>query len=261
MSSHRSEPSSLSRIQPPAGAEDTVFAAGVDGEVHIWSFSLEYDDAHAEAVLNAEEAIRATHFRFARDRHRFVNGRASLRRILGGYLGLEASELSFSYGPAGKPELGAPHVGAGLSFNLSHSEGWALLAVARGPRLGVDQERVRAMRDLSAVAERFFAPAEAAALERIELSLRTRAFYAIWTRKEALLKAFGAGLSLPLDGFCVSADPSAPARLLSTAFRPEEAARWSLLDIALVPSPAGDFCAALAIEGPLPPYRCFRLKP
>src|SRR3546814_6085223 len=94
---------------------------------------------------------------------------------------------------------------------------------------------MRAGRDLAAIARRFFAPAEAAALAGFPPPLHAEAFFAIWTRKEALLKAFGGGLSLPLDGFCVSADPRQPARLLTLDFRPEALGRWSLSAIALEP--------------------------
>lgn len=240
-----------------------VSLEAVAEEVHLWALPLAEsdDEGAAETLLSADERDRAARFRFARDRRRFSLGRAGLRRLLGIYLDRDPAALDFAYGPAGKPELAGSAEASGLRFNLSNSADWALLAVARGRQLGVDLEGIPEGRDLMAIARRFFAAEEVTAFEGFAADQRAEAFCAIWTRKEALLKAFGAGLSLPLDGFCVSADPAAPARLLSTAFRPAEAARWSLADIALAPPLAGAFRAALAIEGPPPHYRCFRLAP
>ncbi len=231
-------------------------------QVHLWPFSLASTSATSakEAkLLSADEAKRAARFHFARDRRGFIAGRAALRRILAHYLETDPAALRFSYGPAGKPKLCGPQVGKELNFNLSHSVGWGLLAVTRGREIGVDLELIRADDDLAAVARRFFAPAETADLAGFAPPLHEQAFCACWTRKEALLKAFGAGLSLPLDGFCVSVDPREPARLISTEFRPAEARRWSLIDVDLGPPLKQDFRAALAIEGPPPECRYFRL--
>ncbi len=131
-----------------------------------------------------------------------------------------------------------------------------LFVVAHDRALGVDIERVRRASDLASLAQRFFAPQEAAALAGFSSPRHERAFFACWTRKEAFLKALGAGLSVPLDGFCVSVDPDRPARLLATRWRPAEADRWSLADIALDP----DFRAAIAIEGALGEARSWHLS-
>lgn len=276
MSSHPTELSTasseaaLQRLWQAVGRDDLGGEARpdrLDGALHLWAFPLAGAGAAAAAdaeLLSPDEAARAERFRFERDRGRFIAGRATLRRILASYLDAEPRSLSFSYGPAGKPEIAGPQATDRLSFNLSNSADWALLAVNRGRCLGVDLERIPdaedlAPGDLAAVAKRFFAAAEAAALAAYDPPLYAEAFCAIWTRKEALLKAFGAGLSLPLDGFCVSTDPRQPARLLSTEFRPAEAQRWSLHDVALEPPLAGQFRAALAVEGGLPVCRCFRL--
>jgi 4'-phosphopantetheinyl transferase len=245
---------------PGLGKPPTL--AMLDDQIHLWLFSLAASPTASAAqakLLSGDETARADRFHFARDRVGFIAGRASLRRILGHYLEADPAALAFSYGPAGKPDLRAPSGGKAVKFNLSHSAGWALLAVTRGRELGVDLERLRVEADLAAVARRFFAPAEFQALAAFAPPLDAQAFCACWTRKEALLKAFGAGLSLPLDGFCVSIDPRQPARLISTGFRPEEARRWSLADVRLDPPLAQDFRAALAVEGPLPELRTFRL--
>jgi 4'-phosphopantetheinyl transferase len=219
-----------------------------DGEVHAWRIEL---DRGAEAVerlsatLSPDERARADRFRFARDRDRFIVGRGSLRAILGQYAGREPSAIAFRYGGWGKPELdGAPDE-AGLQFNLSHTGGLALLAVARGRRLGIDVEAVRPMADAAPIAARFFSPAECAVFQRLPEPEQLAAFFRCWTRKEAYMKATGAGMSMPLDQFDVTLAPGDPPALLRVEGRPDEPSRWSYRDL----DPGPGYLAALAVEG------------
>ena len=129
-----------------------------------------------------------------------------------------------------------------------------LYAVARGRRLGVDIERVRADAADERVAEQFFAPGEVAALGAFSESMRPLAFFNCWTRKEAYIKARGEGLSLRLDQFEVSLAPGEPAALLSTSGDPQESARWSLRALDTDPG----YVAALAVEGSGWSLRCWQ---
>ena len=123
--------------------------------------------------------------------------RDALRSILGRYT---AGALEFAHGPHGKPYLrDAPQ----LRFNLSHSGGVSLVAVALDVEVGVDIERLRPMPDCQAVAERFLAPEDAAALTETPAVEREREFFIRWTRSEAMWKARGLGLygaGTALDG-------------------------------------------------------------
>ena len=220
------------------------------GEVHVWLLGLDLPPARLEGlsrVLSADERQRAGRFHRARLRDRFVAARGQIREILAGYVRLPPAGVAFAYGAHGKPRLpdGAPR------FNLSHSEGHALLAVSRNREVGVDIERILPGVDCEGIARRFFSAAEMAALMALPPSARRPAFFAAWTRKEAFVKAKGGGLAIPLAGFDVSLAPSAPARLLRTVWDPHEAARWWLDDLE---APAG-FCAALAVEGRRPRLR------
>jgi 4'-phosphopantetheinyl transferase len=117
---------------------------------------------------------------------------AALGRILAGYLGGEAPELVPD--ADGKPRLAeAPER---LSFNLSHSAGLALVAVAAGgTRIGVDVERLRPRRDLARLAARWLPADDAAAVAAATDAEREEVFYAAWTRFEARVKCTGAGLA------------------------------------------------------------------
>jgi len=216
-------------------------------EVHLWRASL---DVAAERVtllertLSPDERARAARYRFARDRVRYVVARGTLRAILGRYLDLDPAGLRFVYGPQGKPAL-APEHGRELSFNLSHAGDIALCAVTRDRRVGVDVEQVVPDVAGSTVAEHTFSPRDVATLRALPLHEQTAAFFRCWTRKEAYVKALGAGFSLDLTSFDVSLAPGEPPALLATRPDPTEAARWSFHDVDAGPG----YVAALAVEG------------
>lgn len=217
-------------------------------DVHVWRASLDLSGSQVETLgcgLSADERARGDRYRFPRDHDRFIVARSTLRSILGRYLGAEPGDLCFTYSRYGKPAVAGPFRAHPLTFNLSHSHGTALYAVACHRRIGIDLEHIRADLDSDQLGQRFFSPAEAAVLRSLTASDRRRAFFSCWTRKEAFIKARGNGLALPLDQFEVSVHPDQPARLLSIQGEPHEAGRWSLRDVC----PGSDYVAALAVEG------------
>jgi 4'-phosphopantetheinyl transferase len=233
----------LPRPLPPAAG------ALPDGDVHVWRASLKAAAPRVAALrrlLSPDEVERAESFHFPRDREGFVVARGLLREILSLYLpGLEPRGLRFIYDRYGKPALKSEAGARGLHFNLSHSGGVALYAVARGRRVGVDVEEVRDVRDYELIAERHFAPEEIAALRTLHPGARRESFFHCWARKEAYVKAVGQGLSLPLDRFAVSLPPEQTERLLHTNYAPAEADRWSLKGI----DPGPGYVGAVVVEG------------
>ena len=227
-------------------------------EVHVWGARL---DAPREVVrrlhltLAPDERERAGRFHFQRDRDHFIVARGLLRAVLGEYLNVGPELLRFEYGAQGKPSLAAVQNQGGLRFNLSHSDGVALFAVARGREVGVDVERVSARVSCDEVAGRFFSPREVAALRALPPLQREAAFFDCWARKEAYIKARGEGLSLPLDAFDVSFAPGEPAALLANRLDPAEVSRWTLRGLASWPG----FAAAVAVEGRGWRLKCWRL--
>ena len=200
-------------------------------QVHVWQIPLDVDDERLAALtqtLSPDEPVRADRFLSPVDRARFVAGRGSVRAVLAGYLNTAPEALRFTYSLHGKPELsGDPR----LHFNLTRCEDLALLAVSAGGPVGIDLERLRMDFAPEPLAARFFAPSEREALEQASPAEKHRVYWAIWTAKEACLKALGTGLDTPLNSFAVSLDAahtlSAPLRLLPL-------------------SPAPDFVAAVA---------------
>lgn len=218
-----------------------------NNEVHVWRASLNLTESSLQSLqhsLTADERSRADRFHFQKDQEYFIAARGLLRAILSHYLGITPSHLRFCYSANGKPAL-SNHGGDRLRFNLSHSHGLALYAITRHREVGIDLERIRADFLWEDLAKQCFSPQENTTLRSLPASLRHRAFFSCWTRKEAYVKATGKGLVLPLDQFDVSLAPGEPAALLRTEWDLEEAARWSLQE--LIPGPG--YVAALAVEG------------
>lgn len=217
-----------------------------DDEVHLWQVQL---DAPAlqqtcwEDPLSPDELERARRFHFPRDARRFTTTRGMLRTLLAEYLGARPKEISFEYGPKGKPALAGKHASSGLHFNVSHSEERAFIGMARR-NLGVDIEHVRDDVRVDEIAQRFFSVAERKALFSLTPEQRARAFFDCWTRKEAFIKAKGDGLFLQLDEFDVSVVPDEPARLLATRPDLEEVKRWQMSATDVGP----EYAAAVTVE-------------
>jgi 4'-phosphopantetheinyl transferase len=196
-------------------------------------------------LLSASERERAARFVFEIHRRRFVTARASLRRVLGLCLDRDPAGLAFDYTDRGRPSLRlASH--PDFDFNLAHSGDLALLALS-SRRVGVDVEQLRDMPNALAIARRFFSPREVAALKRLPEDERRHGFFNAWTRKEALIKAVGAGLGA-LEEMEVSLAPGEIPAVLSG---PGGAKAWQLFH--LEPSPG--FVGAVAVQAAAPPVR------
>lgn len=214
-------------------------------EVHLWKASLEFNDERYRKfynILSKDEQIRANHFRFEKDRVQFVLARGILRQLLAGYLSMEASELRFQYTPLGKPYILRDY---GLDFNVSHSSSLALFGFTIGRMIGIDIEFMSVNIEFASMVKQFFSPYEIKTLFSLPVSQQAEAFYMCWTRKEALIKAIGIGLSLPLDQFDVTLIPDEPAEILDIRWNHMDKNKWSMLSL----SPASRFIGALVIEG------------
>jgi len=230
---------------PPWEAPPVKVIASRD-EIHVWRIALQEELApRLRSILSPDECARADRFHFPRDRNRFTVARGSLRTILGRYLKHNPEQLSFSYSQFGKPALVDHPDAHELSFNLSHANELALLAVTRARAIGVDIEFIRPEFASAEIAERFFSSHEVAELRALPAATQREAFFNCWTRKEAYIKAIGEGLSMPLNQFHVSLAPGSAAALLGNLRDAAEVTRWSLAE--LVPGP--EYVAAVAVEG------------
>lgn len=215
--------------------------SGAPVPVDLWLWPLDAETpptADPAALLSPDETARAARFVLRRDALRHVAARGGLRRILGLYTQSPPRSLRFAYGPGGKPRLPG-----GPSFNLSHSGGWAALAVGPpGLSLGLDIEKPRLWDPC--LARTFLSAREYATLTALPPEDRAGALLRCWTRKEALIKAEGGGLAIPLDSFSVGHRPGVGAVLEAAAPPLAPAGEWLLHDLDL----ADGYAGALALR-------------
>lgn len=209
--------------------------------IDVWRWNLDPRPGDIDrlfALLSGEEKARASRFVYPEHREHFIAGRAGLRLVLGHYLQIPPHRIGLAYNVFGKPRLaGACEL---LHFNLSHSANVAMLAISDHYPVGIDVEAIKPLKE--DIAGHFFSKRECEALATLAGDDYLQAFYRCWTRKEAFVKAHGAGLSLPLDSFDVTVDAASPAKLCSLDGDSEAPLNWSLFDLA---APAG-FAGTLA---------------
>jgi 4'-phosphopantetheinyl transferase len=182
-----------------------------DCEAALWWMAVESPPAATVArwfaMLDEHERARADRFHFAADRDIYIAAHALTRALLTHVHALPAPAWRFVTAPTGKPEIAAAFDQPKLRFNLSHTRGLVACVVGFDHDLGIDVEANDRCRNELRLAARFFASDEVSLLRRIAEDERRKAFFRIWTLKEAYIKATGQGLACPLDSFAFGLDP------------------------------------------------------
>jgi len=212
----------------------------VAGTVEVWTWAFGHagfadgEEAGLRRDLTPEEGERATRYRHAAAREQFVRSRAALRRLLAANLGCTPHEVEVVANADGKPMLR----GGGLQFNVSHTDGVVLIALADTP-VGVDVERLRDMPGAAGLVGRYFSEPEQRQFAALPGTLQTAGFFRGWTCKEAVLKGIGCGVR-ELDRCFVELHPDAPPAILGP---PETASAWRVVTW----QPTPETLAALAV--------------
>jgi 4'-phosphopantetheinyl transferase len=157
----------------------------LDDALHLWRFPTQ---EVSNSILTDPEKELAARFRKKEDRNRFTTGRHALRRLLSRYL-RAFGEIELCSAPGGKPFLS--DASSNILFNLSHSGEWILIALATAD-LGVDIEKINPQFIFEDLLDDHFSTEEKSFVR--SSSDPVAAFYFLWTRKEALTKAWGTGL-------------------------------------------------------------------
>jgi 4'-phosphopantetheinyl transferase len=197
------------------------------------------------SLLNPAERERAAKFLAESKRREFTITRATLRILLSHALQEEPAHIRISHEAQGKPRIEDPQQHSRIRFSVSHSHDLALIAIARDRDIGVDVEKIRPEVEIDQLAERFFSGVESAALRQYSDTDRLRAFFMVWTRKEAIVKAQGGGIALGLKQFDVSVDPDATPLVTATRWKQTGIPEWTLFNLEAGP----DYAASLAVSG------------
>lgn len=190
----------------PAGISRCKTMESSTNMVQVFPFKLlpatTLDTAPWIKMVSADERSRAERISHLETQSRFLQCRVVLRTLLGRFLASQIYTLPFAYQPGGKPEMGN---NIPLRFNLAHSGDLAVIAIAQTNdnrvNIGVDMQQFLPVPRAMMMAKRFFHPLETAKLTSLPNSEQEAAFLRIWVRKEACLKAVGAGIEDMLASF------------------------------------------------------------
>jgi 4'-phosphopantetheinyl transferase len=222
------------------------------GEIHVWTARL-VDDQRVTAalllLLSREERAQAAELSFEHDRMRFIQAHGRVRQILSDYLKAGTATLTFARNRNGKPWLVPRANGPKLQFSVSHSSDCCMVAVRLDQPIGIDVEKIRDLPRAIDIAQAYFAPAESRALNGLQGTARRDAFFALWTHKEATVKALGISLAANLAR--VEFDLGGP-RLVAWDGDQAVAQSWSVLRL----DPAPGYVAALATAHPIRSLVC-----
>ncbi|MFE6921435.1 4'-phosphopantetheinyl transferase family protein [Nocardia sp. NPDC057663] len=198
-------------------------------DIDVWRVSLDGGCSRADwDALSAADRQRADRCADAKTTNDFVRAHGTLRRLLASYLlRWPPSVLRIALGRHGKPAL----AGNELTFNMTHTDGLAVIAVSGSLPVGVDAEATAGPVDVVSLSQRVLTPAEAALVDGDP----TR-FLRLWTGKESVLKCMGAGLTIPPDSIEIRTDSSGRQILVC---RGQVLNRWQLTPLPLGPAFVG----------------------
>ncbi len=234
------------------------------GEAHVWLTSSDFAPVHMEYlthVLTEKERENAGRFHFEIDRRRYIIAHFFLRSLLGAYTNNLPEQLVFSAGPYGKPYLlqhadNHTRENFKLFFNLSHSHDMIILALTLEGEIGADIEYMRPIGDIDSIAQQFFSPEEYTNLVSLPEEQKIAAFYTCWSRKEAVIKASGLGLAMPLDSFSVSLQANTSRQTVCVFTDGAPQSRWNVYSL----PPVQDYAVALALRNNISTISCFVWK-
>ncbi|MBB4912590.1 4'-phosphopantetheinyl transferase family protein [Actinophytocola algeriensis] len=194
-------------------------------------------------LLDDIERTRYGNYRRDADKRRFLTGRALIRGVAAAELGKQPRDITIdsSCFDCGKPH-GKPKV-EGIEVSISHSGDWVALAVTDNAPVGVDVEEVRDA-EIDGLAGIAFSPAELATFESVPRADRTGAFFTYWSRKEAVVKATGKGMTVPMSKLTLTAHDQ-PPRVVASDAAEVDVATVHMADL----TPGDGYRASVAVFG------------
>ena len=203
-------------------------------------------------LLSDDERDRADKLKIEDKKKQFVITRGYLRQRLGSLANIDPKDFVFEYLKHGKPVLANNQKYADITFNVSHSYEFALIAISLKQNIGIDVEKINRRSDPRPLVTRFFSKAEQSEFNALPETIKAKAFCACWVRKEAFIKAIGDGVAYGLDTFDVTVDPELqqPEIILHNPSKKT----WSALNIPI----SNDYMACLVSNTDKINVRCWR---
>lgn len=171
--------------------------------VYIDLSSNEVCETHAFHWLDKTEQTRVHRFQDQNARREYTLCRAALRYHLCKTIDCKNSELKIISQRNEKPVACINGSKIQYEFNVSHTTGHGLLALAPTRRLGIDIEHRNIQVDIDGPISETFAESERKFLNQLETQNKVDVFLRIWTAKEALIKATGEGFRVDTSSFSV----------------------------------------------------------
>jgi 4'-phosphopantetheinyl transferase len=180
-------------------------------QVHVWYLATGarlnlYLRSLAKTLNSPQERATSNRFLIKERQESYLLARILLRVVLSKYVNISPQSWTFRTNASGKPEIDLPKMYRFLRFSLTQTDGFMACAVAADREIGIDAEAISRIVEIDTIADYYFAPVEASALQTLPPGLRRRRFFELWTLKEAYLKARGVGLSLPLEKILFNRD-------------------------------------------------------
>jgi 4'-phosphopantetheinyl transferase len=214
-------------------------------ELHVWLIKLDEISKsinYLKAILTEDEILKASKFRFHKDKNCSIISRGALRLLTSKYLNTNPKTITFKYGDYGKPYYS---IETDLKFNVSHSGNLAIIGFVLNNDIGVDIEQLKYDFDVMDIVDNYFSQHEIETLKKFPNQELTQGFYRCWTRKESFIKAKAKGLSFPLDSFSVDIKSDEKTELLETKWDKNEKDLWRLFSF----SPMKNYVGAVSVKG------------
>lgn len=227
-------------------------------EAHIWIVNLKDNAKFHDALiqlLSNDECERAMRLIMPLHGQRFVIARACLRLLLANYLNVLPQHLTFTYNNFGKPSLVKRSEFLDIHFNLSHSDEIMVVGFTLNRLIGVDVEKIRLGFNVEQIAKRYFSSNEYQDFINSDIGQQLAVFFEIWSRKEAVAKALGFGLSMNVTEFSVSQELRQFINIVIE--RHQINSQWYIESF----TPNADYVAAVAVEGQVSTTKFYELTP
>jgi 4'-phosphopantetheinyl transferase len=178
------------------------------GEIHIWSTTIDerYGKLLTQSFLSVNERRNAARFAYDIDTYLFSIRHNLLRIILGDYLNCDPAKIKFNSNHHQKPHISNPNTP--IQFNISSSSNRFVAAFCHQHTIGVDIELIRPFDEIPQMINDYCTKEESDWINSQPDEIMTAAFFEIWSKKEALVKAIGKGLNIELKKIDVLSDKS-----------------------------------------------------